>query len=295
MYSFVTLLVIIFVIIGIIYLSLWLSHHNPTPDICADYPEIIPRVVVSFSTIPSRMGSISDVIKNLENQTFTPDAVYFNLPYKSLREEKDYPDFVVPDTHLNVIVNRCEDIGPLTKLSPTLEKEKDPETIIITIDDDIIYQDHVLEKLVKAIASSQKTVYSYGGWNYTEWSGFGKKGSNIIPFYTLQGVEHIIHGIAGVAYKRKFFDDDFHQVDACFTCDDVLISSYLSLHGITMIKLNNQWCKRRISNDITLLSVNLKELPYSSCIKACRQEWCKDKCINYADKVCYPNGRCEEI
>ncbi len=288
----VAVLFVIIAIAAVIYLGIWFSHFEPTSDICEQFPEIMPRVVVSFSTIPSRMKNIPDFIKSLESQTFIPDAIYFNLPYKSIREGKEYPDFVVPDTFLNVIVNRCEDIGPLTKLLPTLEMELDPNCLIITLDDDIIYKDYVFEKLVKAMGSSKKTVYSFGGWRYSNWLGFNR---NILPFYTIQGVEHIIHGVAGVAYRRKFFGDDFHSIDECFTCDDVLISTYLSIHGITMIKLNDHWYKRRTRNDITLFSVNLKEWPYPECIRQCKKKWCGGRCIGYDDKICYPGKDCEKL
>nr|QBK93918.1 MAG: glycosyltransferase [Pithovirus LCPAC406] len=277
-----TLILVLIVIFFFIY-AIWFLltiHHTPQEFDPAPRDR---RIVVSFSTIPSRMKYIPEMIKKLENQTLIPDAIYFNLPYKSIKENKDYPDFKIPDTYLNVIVNRCEDVGPLTKLLPTLEKELDPETIIIIIDDDVVYQDYVFEKLVEASTDSVKTVYSNSGWQYRHWPGFGKEGSNMMPFYTFQGVESVVHGISGVVFKRKFFGDDFHPIDECFMVDDVLISSYLSLHGFILIKLRHPWLKSKISNDITLSSYNMINWPYEKCRVACAKEWSRDENIMYAD------------
>jgi hypothetical protein len=114
------------------------------------------------------------VLSSLSNLTITPAAIYVNLPYKNGRTGKEYvvPDWLVawslplvstvapnisnvarfvclpvPDWPLSfalslvfrpgVKVLRTEvDYGPLTKLVPALKAENDPETIIVTVDDD---------------------------------------------------------------------------------------------------------------------------------------------------------------
>ena len=41
-----------------------------------------------MSTIPSRIKNISEVIKNINNQTIIPQKIYLNIPYKYKR----FPD-----------------------------------------------------------------------------------------------------------------------------------------------------------------------------------------------------------
>lgn len=106
------------------------------------------RVVVSLSTIPSRVKYLSEAIESLLKQSYSIDRIYINLPYRSLRENVEYPlleeDFLDP----RVTILRCEDRGPITKLYPVLDVENDPQTIIITVDDDIHYPQDRIQTLV---------------------------------------------------------------------------------------------------------------------------------------------------
>jgi len=113
------------------------------------------RVVVTTTTIPTRENSVQKMIQSLKSGTLQPDAIYVNLP-------DWYPRFKCgPDSNLEpklvsmgVTVNKCKDYGVLTKLLPTLELEKDPETLLVILDDDMIYQPRFLEGLVKGMMSS---------------------------------------------------------------------------------------------------------------------------------------------
>src|SRR3989344_2388349 len=140
------LLFIVFIILIVVigYLILTICHFKKinVPELYYNndiFPNKIPgRIIVSFSTLPSRVYYIQEVLNNLETQTLKPDLVCINLPYFSLREKKEYNIPRLAST-LNVIVNRCDDYGPLTKLLPTLDRFDNPNDIIITIDDDQRY------------------------------------------------------------------------------------------------------------------------------------------------------------
>ena len=49
---------------------------------------------------------------------------------------------------LPIHVNWCEDYGPATKLLPVLQHEKDDDTLIITVDDDMVYRPRMVENLL---------------------------------------------------------------------------------------------------------------------------------------------------
>ena len=44
---------------------------------------------------------------------------------------------------------RTEDLGPATKLIPTVERITDPETIIIVCDDDLVYHPDMIKEHIK--------------------------------------------------------------------------------------------------------------------------------------------------
>jgi hypothetical protein len=102
------------------------------------------KIVVSLTTLPSRISNIEKVINSILVNTIKPDIIYLNVPQFSTREQKSYD---IPQSLLNIETLKINiidtDYGPVTKLYPTLFKELDPETIIICIDDDKEY-DHKL-------------------------------------------------------------------------------------------------------------------------------------------------------
>ena len=185
------------------------------------------RVVVSLSTIPSRIKTLNTVLKSLLNQTYPIDLIYINLPYWSKREDCEYP---LPDLYnfsTQIRILRCEDHGPITKLYPVLAEETDPETLIITVDDDCNYSTDGIETLVRwaeefpdaAIGSAGITV---GRWyNYL---GYVRNTSKVTPV-------SILEGYSGCAYRRKFFQDDLIDYNdapkEAFYHDDFWISGYL--------------------------------------------------------------------
>jgi hypothetical protein len=126
------------------------------------------RVVVTLTTIPTRENSVLETIRSIQSGTLKPDCVYVNIP-------DWYPRFGVgPDPNLKVKleeigakVNSCKDYGVLTKLLPTLELEKDPETVLVIGDDDALYQPRWLEGLVKAYEEFKCPV-GYSGIAYPE-------------------------------------------------------------------------------------------------------------------------------
>ena len=107
------------------------------------------RVVVSITSLPHDLQYISDTLYSLGNQTLPPDQIYINLPYRSKRLDEEY---VIPEwltTWPNLKIVRSEiDYGPLTKLVPTLWVENDPNTIIVTMDNDMIYDKETLKHTV---------------------------------------------------------------------------------------------------------------------------------------------------
>ena len=48
------------------------------------------RIVVSLSTLPSRINKVHQTIRSIENQTMKPDWIYLNVPSYSKREKTKY-------------------------------------------------------------------------------------------------------------------------------------------------------------------------------------------------------------
>jgi len=108
------------------------------------------RIVVSLTTVPGREESLIKTIESIQNGSLVPDIIYVNLP-------EWYPKFNCGPSpnlgsklkNMGVVVNLCKDYGSLTKLVPVLDIEKDPETVVVIVDDDSTYKNHVIRGLVQ--------------------------------------------------------------------------------------------------------------------------------------------------
>lgn len=217
--------------------------------------ELKQRLVVSMTTIPSRIDVLYKTVKNIMKQTQLIDKIYLNIPYKSSKGDK----YVIPEklktlvikskeSGIPVVFNRPkEDYGPGTKLYPTLLKEKNPNTLIVTIDDDMIYDSRMIETLVKEFQMDQSRTIGLHGWN------IGPKGKMWDLDECSGDYTDIIEGFGGALYSKKFFmkkennewvdkSDSFirmrKKVTECFFVDDVYISAWLSKNNIPIYLAN---------------------------------------------------------
>lgn len=131
------------------------------------------RVVISLTTLPHRLPHLLPVLQSLLNQHVKPDQVYLNLPTSYRRfnsTSSPGKPLSIPHDIQRLVLNdilRIQaipvDYGPATKLIPTLEAERDPSTIIITVDDDMIYKPTQVQLLLKAYFHFPYAAYGYAG------------------------------------------------------------------------------------------------------------------------------------
>lgn len=110
----------------------------------------LPPVYVSMTTIPTRLNGT--LVSRLQKLHLPPDitGVVLNIPVTFARTGEAYPDPPSALFHLpKVIVNRCKDWGPATKLIPTAQWLRHRDALIITLDDDIDYHPRVLDHLLR--------------------------------------------------------------------------------------------------------------------------------------------------
>ena len=106
------------------------------------------KIVISLTTIPDRIEKIKPALVSLLNQTRRVDEICINIPYKTIKGKKYTIPHWLKDLK-NVKIRRVEkDWGPSTKLLPTLIREK-YNTIIIVVDDDVIYGSKIIESYTK--------------------------------------------------------------------------------------------------------------------------------------------------
>lgn len=208
------------------------------------------RIVATYTTIPSRYESLYKSMLSLTKLNRKLDAIYLGIPIKSRRLNKEYPPLPQKILDLCTVVDVPVDYGPATKIYAGIVMEKDPNTLILSCDDDVIFPPHFLNNILKHCIKFPDSVICGTGaligkgifWLSLHstlqfchmWSGLigptvdSVNGRNI----------DLVFGVSGVMYRRGFFpynaqlhEDLFKYAlldDDIFHNDDVLISGYLS-------------------------------------------------------------------
>ncbi len=211
------------------------------------------RVIVSFTTSPSRLLKVKPVIESLLRQDYEIAGIEINLPrkYKNT-EEYVIPYFLKSDDESNVsklypkvkIYWIENDLGPATKIVPTILRyinDPDPNLYLVSVDDDNKYPTSVISALLKGMKLyGDKFIYGIGGYNL-------KIASNcrVEHHGVREGKVSVIEGVYGVLYNPRLFTEElgiyFAKVlenKKCFTSDDITISNYLAFKEITIFKLH---------------------------------------------------------
>lgn len=110
------------------------------------------KVIISMTTTPSRIKKIGPVIRSLLDQTVRVDSISIVIPYG-----KDYT--IEKDLEKVVSVYRTgKDYGELNCLIPTVMREGESDTLIITVGDDTIYSKDFIEKLLETNQSNTDSI-----------------------------------------------------------------------------------------------------------------------------------------
>ncbi|MBW2384058.1 MAG: glycosyltransferase family 2 protein [Deltaproteobacteria bacterium] len=219
----------------------------------ASRSDVPDRVVVSLTTIPDRIDRIRPTLNSLLDQTRRPDAIYLNLPNESRREGRGYelPAFLTEYGPVHVI-DCGEDMGPATKLLPTLAREKEPDTRIVVTDDDQIYPRNMIETLVDWNQKLPEAVVCARGFCVP--AGFRIHARNTQLGENLGQPEpiEIIQGSGSYLVRSRYFSEDVFDYSAApkeaFFQDDIWFSAHLARRGIERFVVPFDNCYTRIAS-----------------------------------------------
>jgi hypothetical protein len=233
------------------------ERHRATPRV-----ESPDRVVVSLTTIPDRIRHIGPTLHSLLDQTRRPDAIVLNLPSHARREDRTYviPPFL---DALDAVerIDCGEDRGPGTKLLPTLERERDPDTRIIVVDDDQVYPRNLVENLVEWSQRLPDAAICSRGFRIP--AEYDIENRDTIYGTHIRDSERIeiMQGSAGFLVRPRFFDASvFDYSDApaeAFFVDDVWFAGQLARAGVDRYVAPFDNCYSRIATWTARRSLSL--------------------------------------
>lgn len=187
------------------------------------------KIIISLSTIPSRVDSIEPVLISLVEQTLEPDLIYINYPktYVRFDDTLKIPDFINTNPKLKNKVKFYQienDYGPATKfIGNLINDEIDDNDFLLITDDDIIKSKDWAKMLYdKFISLKQDYICCF------EERKLGKK---------------IIWGYLGYIFKKKMINlnsikEFFDEVKSeCFFVDDHWFTGYCHYKSIPIFNL----------------------------------------------------------
>ncbi|MDR0206450.1 MAG: hypothetical protein LBI45_04235 [Bacteroidales bacterium] len=118
--------------------------------------EYADRVIVSITTYGKRIHDVHLVIESLLNQTMPPNKIILWLADDEFKETHK-PLLLKKQEARGLEIDFCEDLRSYKKLIPTLKKY--PNSVIITVDDDILYPYNMVENLYSEYLKNKKCVY----------------------------------------------------------------------------------------------------------------------------------------
>jgi hypothetical protein len=234
------------------------------------------RLVVTLATIPSRIAKIGPVIESLKAQTRRPERIYVCIAKHCLWEQSPYavPDWLRGDESVEIVV-APRDQGPANKLLGMLDREPDPATRIVIVDDDWAYREDMVEVLERRFDEHGPAAIGQSGARLPRhWSEMDSRiGPEIEAKPQLRhqlifvaepphdvDVDILQYGF-GALVLRGWFDDDIRDLaqplEPLFFADDVLFSGYLASKGIRRIciaglplpRLLDHWNERPLHGD----------------------------------------------
>lgn len=156
MNSFMILLLLIFIfLLGYLfnfYRYFQIKYYPNLPQYIMKYTHkkmtsFSSKIIVSISCRPHNSHKLESLLTSLLDQTIKIDQIALNIPYKT-RDGKDYKLKKVCEDVVSVY--RCgNDYGKENSIIPTLLREGEYGTIIISLDENIIYGKNFLELLIQ--------------------------------------------------------------------------------------------------------------------------------------------------
>lgn len=183
-------------------------------------------VYISMTTIPSRLKKTTKIIENML-QCIQGATIILNVceKYKEVQKVPIDLQRLKAIQHKRFILNITEDIGPITKIVPSLDIT--PEECIIIICDDEMYH----HEAFKMIAEKQDKLHHK---TFTFWK------------YNYQGIE-VPQGVDLVSFWKpnlnqfKHFWNSSSSNKHCFFVDDLVIGLYLHNRGVEIEMLHRPW------------------------------------------------------
>ena len=228
-----------------------------------------PKIVVSMTSFPKAIPYAVGAIHSLLQGSVLPDKLVLYLTFSQFGEAgiPDELQRLCEDNAIFEIRNYDRDIRSYRKLIPALSDF--PDAVIVTVDDDVWYHQHMLRDLLRLHAQIPDAILAhrakriamgkpYRKWKKYRWYDFVFKRINR-SFANLQT------GVGGVLYPPYSLKSDMMDVDLftklCPSCDDIWVWAAGARNGFPIIPVpfgHNKPRGLHKPKELSLKTVNFK-------------------------------------
>lgn len=188
----------------------------------APQPDTDREIVISLTTYGRRLRTVHLAIASLMRQSRKADHIVLWLDEKLADSTLPAPLRLLEKKGLEV--RFCRDVRSFTKLIPALTAF--PEAVIITVDDDQIYDFDLIDRLVCGWLAAPKAVHC------ARMKHIAVKDGRILPYKKWKMTSsletsplNLALGVGGVLYPPHCFDDEIKDSDLflrlCPSADDL--------------------------------------------------------------------------
>jgi hypothetical protein len=213
-------------------------------------------LIVSLTTLPSRIHLLRPTLDSLASQTHKPDGIFLCLPRWSTREQCAYerPSWLSAYEPLVRIVPCDEDYGPGTKLLGCLPHLPNPCCLVI-VDDDLVYRPFVLKVLYERQMADIRSSFSF----CTDPMPPVRPSVNEVIVEVGQGAD-------GFSFFSSNLDGIIQYAETVLQnphlrlVDDLWISAFLSLKGIPVRGLAQELPPNEVVYEVSHATNQLRHL-----------------------------------
>jgi len=261
------------------------------------------NIVISLTVIDSRISNLSKVINSILNKKTLPNIIHIfysdtkNIVDNGISEsDSELKNIIQPiNNNVEIKISKTDNIGPYRKIIPALKIYTNH--IIITIDDDEIFESNIIGDFLdaynkfKCIICSVGRIIDFNDWTnmkdtidyYKKIYNTDKPCMNILP-----------EGYGGILYHSNMFDKKFIDYDynnlskTIIQNDDIFIRYYtfnlaIPVHIIYVYQSNMYNCD--IISTLYKSNIRLKLCDIFDDIDKSQADFIKTPKIDYKDDI----------
>lgn len=226
--------------------------------------EFDKRIIISLTTFPARINRVWLVIESILRQQVKPDMILLWLSKEQFSSLDVLPYHLLKLQERGLEIRFCDtNLRAHTKYFYTMLEF--PDDVVITVDDDIIYNTCLIKHLIELYKKYPLTICCCRGWKITVTNNDIEKykGWKIINDERLPSFDIFPTGVGGVLYPPHSLYKDTFNLDLikelCFYADDVWLNAMSHLQGTKCAKTSysSHYLPIKFKNKTRLRDVNV--------------------------------------